>query len=128
MNTHTWQHSHRLSAQVAWLVLVALLSLTACGTLEVGIDRTAKLDRTPSLAPASIALTEEIGPTPTNPPIVQAETVENPSYQANNHSGSPVISFDGRYVAFSSGADNVVPGDTNVGSDIFVYDRQAHTT
>jgi hypothetical protein len=38
MNKHTWQQSHRSSAQVAWLVLVALLNLTACGTLEVGIS------------------------------------------------------------------------------------------
>jgi Tol biopolymer transport system component len=32
------------------------------------------------------------------------------------------ISSDGRYVAFSSFASNLVPGDTNVASDVFVHD------
>jgi len=130
MNKHTWQQSHRSSAQVTWLVLVALLNLTACDTLEVGIERTATPDRTrpTTVTPENTSLTAQIASTPTNPPTAQAETATNPSYQANNHSGSPVISADGRYVVFSSGADNLVPDDTNKGSDIFVYDRQAHTT
>jgi len=34
------------------------------------------------------------------------------------------ISGDGRFVAFSTGADNLVPGDTNGTSDVFVLDRQ----
>ena len=37
------------------------------------------------------------------------------------------ISADGRYVAFSSAASNLVPGDTNGVDDIFVYDRQTDT-
>jgi Tol biopolymer transport system component len=36
---------------------------------------------------------------------------------------SPVISGDGRYVAFGSAASNLVPGDTNRVPDIFVHDR-----
>src|SRR5439155_27386390 len=35
----------------------------------------------------------------------------------------PVISADGRFVAFESEASNLVPGDTNQASDVFVYDR-----
>ena len=35
----------------------------------------------------------------------------------------PAISADGRYVAFVSDANNLVPGDTNGFRDIFVYDR-----
>ena len=38
------------------------------------------------------------------------------------------ISADGRYVAFQSYASNLVPGDTNGYSDIFVRDRQTLTT
>jgi Tol biopolymer transport system component len=34
------------------------------------------------------------------------------------------ISGDGRYVAFATAADNLVPGDTNGASDVFVLDRQ----
>lgn len=38
------------------------------------------------------------------------------------------LSADGRYVAFYSDASNLVPGDTNNESDIFVRDRAAGTT
>ncbi|KAB8332682.1 hypothetical protein SD80_019140 [Scytonema tolypothrichoides VB-61278] len=44
--------------------------------------------------------------------------------QGNNSSSSPSISADGRFVAFSSSASNLVPGDTNNNSDIFVRDLQ----
>ena len=51
--------------------------------------------------------------------------------QANGISGGwgrPAISADGRYVAFVSGATNLVSGDTNGCADIFVRDRTANTT
>jgi Tol biopolymer transport system component len=38
------------------------------------------------------------------------------------------ISADGRYVVMTSESTNLVPGDTNGQSDIFVRDRQANTT
>ena len=47
--------------------------------------------------------------------------------QGNGGSCQPSISADGRYVAFSSYASNLVPGDTNGISDVFVYDRQTDT-
>lgn len=40
----------------------------------------------------------------------------------------PALSGDGRFVAFSSLASNLVTGDYNGALDIFVYDRQAGTT
>jgi hypothetical protein len=48
--------------------------------------------------------------------------------QANAGSLSPVLSPDGRFVAFESDATNLVPGDTNELSDIFVRDRPNGTT
>jgi Tol biopolymer transport system component len=42
--------------------------------------------------------------------------------QGNDWSGFPAISGDGRSVAFSSGASNLVPGDTNRQPDVFVRD------
>jgi Tol biopolymer transport system component len=48
--------------------------------------------------------------------------------QANGRSNSPTISADGRFVAFFSGASNLVPGDTNGSDDIFVRDRQRGAT
>src|SRR5262249_16806999 len=48
--------------------------------------------------------------------------------QGNNPSITPALSADGRYVAFVSGATNLVPGDTNGVFDVFVRDRQTGTT
>jgi len=49
--------------------------------------------------------------------------VSSTGHQANRESGFPTISADGRYVAFGSAASNLVPGDTNHASDVFVRDR-----
>ena len=40
----------------------------------------------------------------------------------------PFISTDGRFVGFYTGAANLVPGDTNGVSDVFVHDVQTATT
>ena len=48
--------------------------------------------------------------------------------QANDASGVPSISADGRYVAFSSSASNLVGGDTNEEADAFVHDRRSGRT
>jgi Tol biopolymer transport system component len=45
--------------------------------------------------------------------------------QAYGDSWNPSISADGRFVAFGSDADNLVPGDHNDSRDIFVRDRGA---
>jgi Tol biopolymer transport system component len=47
--------------------------------------------------------------------------------EADGPSSSPSLSADGRFVAFTSEADNLVPGDTNTVADVFVYDRQQST-
>lgn len=41
------------------------------------------------------------------------------------HNGARVISDNGRYVVFQSDADNLVAGDTNQVTDVFVRDRDA---
>ncbi|MFZ1745577.1 MAG: hypothetical protein WAU17_06635, partial [Nitrospirales bacterium] len=45
----------------------------------------------------------------------------------NSASLSSSVNADGRWVAFASLADNLVPGDTNQVFDIFVNDRQTGT-
>ena len=47
---------------------------------------------------------------------------------ADNSSSSAAISATGRYVAFSSGGSDLVPGDTNQTADLFVRDMAAGTT
>jgi Tol biopolymer transport system component len=55
-------------------------------------------------------------------------SVASDGSQANNHSDSPRISNDGRFVAFASTASNLVPGDTNGAEDIFVHDLKTSET
>lgn len=50
------------------------------------------------------------------------------SVQANGPSNQPAISANGRFVAFSSFATNLVAGDTNNQPDVFVRDMVAGTT
>ncbi len=47
---------------------------------------------------------------------------------ADGSSVYPVLSADGRYVAFGSLADNLVPDDRNGVVDVFVHDRVTHRT
>ncbi len=63
-------------------------------------------------------------------PMVFAANIErlNISDQANGASFSPSLSADGRYVAFSSLASNLVADDNNMKKDIFVRDLQTGTT
>ena len=55
-------------------------------------------------------------------------SVASDGTQGNGNIGIQSISGDGRYVAFSSDASNLVPGDTNEESDIFLHDRQTGET
>ncbi|MBP2235261.1 Tol biopolymer transport system component [Sinorhizobium kostiense] len=55
-------------------------------------------------------------------------SVDSAGGQANSGSFESSISADGRYVAFSSNASNLVAGDTNELADVFVHDLQLGTT
>lgn len=52
--------------------------------------------------------------------VVSVNSSGNPG---DSESRYPVVSADGMVVAFSSGASNLVPGDTNGKEDVFVHDR-----
>jgi Tol biopolymer transport system component len=55
-------------------------------------------------------------------------SVSSTGQQGNDESFEPAISANGRYVAFTSGASNLVAGDTNGNWDVFVHDRKLGTT
>jgi Tol biopolymer transport system component len=55
-------------------------------------------------------------------------SVDSTGTQANDLSGDPSISDDGRYIAYMSEATNLVAGDTNTNSDVFVHDRRTGRT
>ncbi len=56
--------------------------------------------------------------------VINLVSSDSSGVQADSDSYSPSISADGRYVAFSSNATNLVTGDTNGTSDIFIKDTQ----
>jgi Tol biopolymer transport system component len=55
-------------------------------------------------------------------------SVDSGGAEGNGDSYEPSISADGRYVAFWSYANNLVPLDTNGVADVFVHDRQSNAT
>ncbi|WP_420629722.1 hypothetical protein [Candidatus Leptofilum sp.] len=55
-------------------------------------------------------------------------SVASDGTEGNDYSDDATISADGRYIAFSSRASNLVSGDTNDRDDIFVRDTQTNTT
>ncbi len=55
-------------------------------------------------------------------------SVDSSGTEADGGSYANFISADGRYVAFHSSATNLVSGDTNGLSDVFVHDRQTSQT
>ena len=55
-------------------------------------------------------------------------SVSSAGTQAVTDSGDPAISGNGRYIAFSSWAPNLVAQDTNGDPDVFVHDRQTSET
>ena len=61
-------------------------------------------------------------------PTTTRVSVDSGGVEGSGDSNSPSISGDGRHVAFESNANDLVAGDTNPLSDIFVRDRQTPTT
>ena len=59
---------------------------------------------------------------------VEMVSVDSDGEQGNSWSDKPSISEDGRYVAFASGASNLVAGDSSGTYDVFVHDRVTHAT
>lgn len=55
-------------------------------------------------------------------------SVDTAGNESNDASYFTDISADGRYVVFHSGASNLVPGDTNSASDVFLHDQDTGTT
>jgi Tol biopolymer transport system component len=62
------------------------------------------------------------------PVVTELVSVATGGTQGDSHSQFPAMSADGRYVAFQSYSANLVAGDTNGMTDVFVRDRQTGIT
>ena len=89
------------------------------------------------LALTTLLLTSTLFLTPAfaqqRPGATERVSVASDGTQANNPTAFPtkrvpVISANGRYIAFHSSSTNLVPGDTNVAPDVFVHDRESGVT
>jgi Tol biopolymer transport system component len=60
--------------------------------------------------------------------VTTRASLDGNGVEGDGDSLSPSISADGRYVAFTSAATDLVPGDANGHTDVFVRDRVAGTT
>jgi archaellum component FlaF (FlaF/FlaG flagellin family) len=58
--------------------------------------------------------------------VLTRASTSSAGVQGNDISEDPSISADGHYVAFTSRADNLVPGDSNGKTDVFVKDMITH--
>src|SRR5438067_11090755 len=99
-------HTSPLPALARRILAVGLLA----GVLVLLATPTGASAQTTERVSVDSAGNEQIGPPPDGP------------------TPPPSISADGRFVAFDSRATNLVPGDTNGRSDVFVHDRQTRRT
>ncbi|MCI0402620.1 MAG: Ig domain-containing protein [Acidobacteria bacterium] len=60
--------------------------------------------------------------------LVELVSVAPDGTPGNSDSGSPALSDDGRFVAFTSFATDLVPNDTNLFADVFLRDRTCGQT
>src|SRR5688572_15904465 len=74
------------------------------------------------MKPASFLMGCLLAAAPASAQIVRV-SVSTAGVEANRSSLSPSISADGRYIVFASDASNLVSGDTNLFTDIFLRDR-----
>lgn len=87
----------------------------------VAVDGVGNREDPPTTADAATAYISA------NPTTIRVSRHSNGN-QGNGVSDNAWLSGDGRYVTFSSLADNLVDGDTNAAQDIFVYDRADDST
>jgi Tol biopolymer transport system component len=80
-----------------------------------------------ALAVTGLALSVPAGRAQLLPQLERA-SLDSSGAEGEDGSRSPSLSFDGRFVAFSSSARNLVSDDRNGTTDIFVRDRLTGTT
>jgi Tol biopolymer transport system component len=126
--------------QLLMCILFSIVILAACAKpteiVTLPPPTTTQLQATKTLPPPTdtpTSPTKTLEPSSTASsidaiPMIERVSVSNDGTQGNADAIAPSISADGRFVAFSSEADNLVEGDTNEEADIFVHDRKTGET
>ncbi len=82
----------------------------------------------PDLVPRTLDATVQLYVRNLQTGTIERVSADSAAHAANADCDGLDISADGRIVAFTTSATNVVPGDTNAVGDVFVRDRQTHVT
>jgi WD40 repeat protein len=82
----------------------------------------------PAVAAAALAAPAAAAPQTERVSVSSSERQGNGPSTQPLYRVAPTLSRTGRFVVFASDARNLVPGDTNGESDVFVRDRKAGTT
>lgn len=116
-----WNAAARTTTFGSATQLTAAISasdVATAGTAQVTITTPAPGGGTSSAATFTISAavpTQTVG-------IVHLISTDGSGVAGNGHSFDPAVSNDGRYVAFSSLATNLVASDTNAAPDTFLHD------
>lgn len=84
------------------------------------------MSSSPNLVPGDANGKIDIFVKDTRSGALQRVSTDGAGAEADNGSANASISADGRWVAFSSEASNLVPDDTNGKPDVFIKDRQSN--
>src|SRR5438445_4606649 len=79
------------------------------------------------IAANGVVAAPSIAPSDSESPTASLSSSPDAAPIANGDASDPQLSADGRYLAFSSKASNLVSGDTNSKEDVFVRDLVAGT-
>ncbi len=98
------------------------------GTISADGRHVAFVSGASDLVPGDTNGAEDIFVRDLDTSVTERVSVAASGAQPDGYSHDVAISRTGRYVAFSSAAANLVPGDTNGTEDVFIRDRPAGTT
>ena len=98
------------------------------GTISADGRHVAFVSDAPDLVPGDTNGAEDVFVRDLDTGVTERVSVAAAGAQADGYSHDVAISGTGRYIAFSSAAANLVPGDTNATEDVFIRDRLTGTT
>src|SRR5882724_1306052 len=115
----TWNAADRPTTYVSATQLMAAIpasDLSTGGTASVAVRNPEPRGGTSS------SLDFDVAPASRSSLVPERVSVDTQGNQANGPSARPSVSTGGRFIAFESLASNLVPGDSNRVSDIFLRD------
>jgi Tol biopolymer transport system component len=132
-DSHPGPDIYRHDRQTGETVLVSVYSIppSSYGAMYSSMSydgRFVAFDTWERLVPADVGLGMDAYVRDLQTGQMELVSVDDQGIPGNDVSESPSVSWDGRYVAFASLADNLVPGNTEDFANVYVRDRLLGTT